>query len=133
MGPRTKYIMVRVQPWREPHHCTVQYMVYNEWNEVNSHLHLGQLLDAFVQSDIGIISRSHTDDRCCHARCQLLVRSSLGFSILQLGGARIRTSDLPITRRPALPPELQPLQQLHIRSSGYKEFPLIHTVCIFLE
>ena len=48
MGPRTKYIMVRVQPWLEPHHCTVQYIVYSEWDEVHSHLHLGHLSDAFV-------------------------------------------------------------------------------------
>ena len=55
---------------------------------------------------------SHTEVRGCHVRCQLHIRSNLGFSILlrdsstcssaQPGGAGIRTSDLPITRLESL-------------------------------
>ena len=51
--------------------------------------------------------RALTDGRGRHARCQLHLRSSLGFSSL-LKDTGIRTSDLPITSRPALPAELQP-------------------------
>ena len=43
---------------------------------------------------------SYTDGRGCHARCQLL--------IIQFWDLGVWTSNLPITRRPALPPELQP-------------------------
>ena len=57
---------------------------------------------------------SYTNGRGCHARCQLHIRSNLGFSILlkdtstcssaQPEGAEIRTSNILITRQPALPP-----------------------------
>ena len=60
----------------------------------------------------------HTDGRGCHARCQLHIGSNLGFNILlkvtstcssaHPEGAGIQTINLPITRPPALHPELQP-------------------------
>ena len=65
---------------------------------------------------------SHTDGGGCHARCQLHIRSNLGFSFLlkatltcssaHSGGtgiliSGIRTCNLPITRWAALPAELQ--------------------------
>ena len=55
-------------------------------------------------------THSYTDGGGCHARRQLLIRSNLGLSIFdtQLEGAGIGAIDLPITRRPALPPELHP-------------------------
>ena len=64
--------------------------------------------------------RALTDGRGCHTRCQLHIRSNLGFSILLKDtstcssaqpGAGIWTSNLPITSQPALPAQLQPLTE----------------------
>ena len=56
-------------------------------------------------------THSYTDGRNCHARCQLHFRSNLGFSILlkdtSTCSSAQQTSNLLITRRPALPPEIQ--------------------------
>ena len=59
-------------------------------------------------------THSYTDGRYRHARCQLHIRSNLGFSILLKDTSTcssaqpgIQTSNLLITRRPALPPEIQ--------------------------
>ena len=38
-----------------------------------------------------------------------------GHFYMQLGGARIRTSNLPITRQPTLPPKLQLPQSYHLK------------------
>ena len=67
-------------------------------------------------------THSYTDDGVCHARRQLLITSNLGLNFfhylaqwhfdIQSGGAGIRTSDLPITRWPALPTEPQPPRRL---------------------
>ena len=68
--------------------------------------------------------RALTDGRGRHARCQLHIRSNLGFSILLKDtstcssaqpGAGIWTSDLLISSRPALPAELQP----HLANNSY--------------
>ena len=56
-------------------------------------------------------THSYTDGGGCRARRQLFIRSNL-FSILLKDTSTyswIWTSNLPTTRRPALPPELQPL------------------------
>ena len=62
-------------------------------------------------------THSHADGGGCYALCQLYIWCNLGFSIFlndtsthsstQPGGAGIRTSNLPITRQPATPTELQ--------------------------
>ena len=63
---------------------------------------------------LATFTHSYADGRGCHARRRLLIRSSLGFSILlqdtstcSWGEPGFEPSNLPITRRPALPAELQ--------------------------
>ena len=55
----------------------------------------------------------YTEGRGCHDRCQLLIRSNLGFRTfsqghfgMQLGEPQIQTSDHPINRLVALPPRV---------------------------
>ena len=68
---------------------------------------------------LATFSHSHIDGGGCHARQPTAHREQFGVQYLAqghfhalLGGAGIRTSDLQITGRPAVPPELQPLKQI---------------------
>ena len=62
------------------------------------------ILATFTHSHI----HGHTDGGGCHARRQLGSVDCWRTLDMQLGGAKIQTSDRSITRWPALPPEIQP-------------------------
>ena len=70
---------------------------------------------------IHLHTHSDTDGGGQHARCQLLIRSNAGFSILlkdtsacSWGNQGKQTSNL--IRQPALPPELQTPTMLHVKT-----------------
>ena len=101
-------------------------------------LHFRTLYKHFCH--LQILSHSYTDSRVCHARCILKEQFAVqyldqGHFDMQLGGARIQTSNLSNTRRLAQPPELQLPSDLMFSSSPelFSATPMVANIGLEME